>query len=371
MYLRSITLKNFRTYKAESLTFHERFNLIVGDNAQGKTNLLEAVYLLCKFRPFKQVKNEELIRLGSPSAGVKGEIEAENGLNEIHISITPRGKNVRVNGKVLYNLSSYRGKFNVVLYLPSNLSIVKGSPSVRRRYIDNLIANLDPKHLSDIRAYYRTLGQRNRILSRSRTVLLSEVEIWDEKLSEVGARIVSRRLRAIEKLEKILKKIYATTSGVKSAIDVRYLPSYKIEGDIEGSLKKSLAEGFKKDKKRGHTTLGPHRDVITFYIDGKDTSSFASQGESKNLILALKATEISMYRTLKDKKPILLLDDITSELDRNRKNFLFNLLLSYSGQIFVTSTSEDEIPYSGEKRVFRVKEGRAEVLAPSTTKQDV
>lgn len=359
MYLRSITLKNFRTYLSESISFHRRFNLITGDNAQGKTNLLEAIYMLCNFRPFKQVGNLELITFGKEQSRIKGEIEAGNGLNEVHIALSGDGKNVRVNGKVVYNLARYSANFSVVLYLPSDLDIVKGSPSVRRQYIDTLISNLDMQHAKDVRTYYKTLGQRNALLSRGSKINADTMEVWDEKLAESGARITARRVKAIKKVEEVLKKIYDSTSGVSSDIEIAYSYSYDNTGNIQQSIKQGLKSRLEKDKKRGHTSVGPHRDVISFHLNGKDTSSFASQGESKNLVLALKATEINIYSSMKEEKPILLLDDITSELDRKRKNFLFNLLLSYTGQIFVTSTSEEEIPYKGERKLFRVENGRA------------
>lgn len=359
VYLRSITLKNFRTYLSESISFHKRFNLITGDNAQGKTNLLEAIYLLCNFKPFKQVGNEELISFGQDQARIKGEIEAANGLNEIHVALSGEGKNVRLNGKVVYNLSKYSGSFSVVLYLPSDLNIVKGSPSVRRQYIDTLISNLDPQHGKDSRSYYKTLGQRNALLSRGSKINTDTMEVWDDKLAEIGARVTDRRLKAIRKVGDVLKKIYDSTSGVNSSVEIVYSNSYRKTDGLKKSIRDGLQESLEKDKYRGHTSVGPHRDIISFYLNGRDTSSFASQGESKNLVLALKATEINIYSSMKEEKPILLLDDITSELDRRRKNFLFNLLLSYSGQIFVTSTSEEEIPYTGERKLFRVENGKA------------
>lgn len=359
MYLRSITLKNFRTYRSESVTFHSRFNLITGDNAKGKTNLLEAIYLLCNFRPFKQVRNDELITFSESLARIKGEIEAENGLNEVHITLSEKGKNVRVNGKVIYNIAKYAGRFNVVLYLPSDLNIVKGSPSARRQYVDNLISNLIPEHLKELRAYYKTLGQRNALLSKGSDRSRMTMEVWDEKLASLGAAIAGRRIKVIGRMREILAKIYNSTSGADSDLEIRYRKTYPDDGELRESIKKALDTSRREDMRRGHTTVGPHRDIISFAINGRDTSSFASQGESKNLVLALKATEISMYRSMKEEKPVLLLDDITSELDRNRKNFLFNLLLSYSGQIFVTSTSEDEIPYTGDKKLFRIENGRA------------
>ena len=361
MILKSITLKNFRTYKAQSLSFHKKFNLIYGNNAQGKTNLLESIYFLCSFRPFKQVKTEDLITFGENNAGIKGEIQSENDFNEIYISLVKGKKTVRLNGKIVYRLSKYVGRFNVVLFLPSDLRIIKGAPSIRRNYIDALISNLQIEHIKDLKDYSKTLSHRNAILSKSQNISESGLEVWDENLAEIGSRLVKRRINIIRTLKRELNNVYNSTSGVDSEINIKYRANYDMTGNISESIKSFLKTNFSKDKLRGYTSVGPHRDVITFSIDDNDASSFASQGESKNLVLAIKASEISLFEKYKGKKPILLLDDITSELDKNRKSFLFNLLEEYAGQVFVTSTAVDEIPYKGDKKVFEVTKGRAEI----------
>lgn len=362
MILKSISLKNFRNYGSQSLSFHKKFNLIYGNNAQGKTNLLEAVYFLCSFRPFKQVKTEELINFGEESAGIKGEIETSDDFDEIYISIAKGKKTVRLNSKVVYRLSKFVGKFNVVLFLPDDLRIVKGPPSVRRNYIDALISNLQVEHIKDLKDYSKALSHRNAILSKSKTINEFNLEVWDYKLAEIGSRLVSRRIKIIRALKKELNQVYNSTSGVSSNINIRYKANYDLSSDIYESIKSYLKSNFGKDKQRGFTSVGPHRDNITFTIDDNDASSFASQGESKNLVLALKASEISLFENFKGKKPILLLDDITSELDKNRKGFLFDLLKDYAGQVFVTSTAVDEIPYKGDKKVFKVTSGKAELV---------
>ena len=358
MVLRSLTLKNYRTYKSQSFSFHKNFNLIVGNNAQGKTNLLESIYFLCNFRPFKQTKNEELIAFGEPSAGLKGEIISNSSLNEIHINLIKGKKNVRINGKIIYNLSKYFGRFNVVLYLPSDLKIIKGSPQVRRQYFDALISSLSNEHLKDLKDYYRVLTQRNSLLSRGSKISDQSIGVWDDRLSEIGSRLVKRRMKTFRVLKDELNKLYSSTSGINSQIDIQYKTSYMGSKDIQTGIKNRLEGNYRIDLMKGHTTVGPHRDVIEIEIDGRNSYKYASQGESKNLVLALKASEISLYNSFTGKNPILLLDDITSELDRKRKGFLFGLLLDYEGQIFVTTTGVDEIPYKGEKKVFSIEKGK-------------
>ena len=189
------------------------------------------------------------------------------------------------------------------------------------------------------------------------------MEVWDTKIAEIGSKITQRRLKTISSLGAKLNELYNSTSGVNAKIDLVYKASYEKRGNHEASILNALKDNFKKDLERGHTTAGPHRDYIGFRIDGSDSTTYASQGESKNLVLALKAAEIFMYETVRGQKPILLRDDITSELDKNRKGFLFALLRDYAGQVFVTSTAADEIPYPGKKKVIRITKGRVQVIS--------
>jgi len=355
--LRSITLKNYRSYKTEIFTFHESFNLISGENAQGKTNLLEAIHLLCTLRPFKQVRMEELISFGETEGRIKGELESDSGLNEVHIILTKGGKTVKLNGKIVYDIPKLLGRFNVVTFLPADLDLIKGSPQDRRRYIDTLICNLKYEHLIDLKSYLRALTQRNALFLRG--VTRETLEAWDEQIAELGGKIVRRRIKLIERLEPLLEKNYRFISGLDTGIKIQYKPSFNLGNNLIEELKRELRSRFHIDKRRGHTSVGPHRDLPGFTIDGIDALVFASQGEAKTLALALKASEIELTRILLGKNPILLLDDITSELDERRRNFLYRLIEEYSGQIFVTATNPKEVHHKGEKKIFQIKVGRA------------
>ncbi len=360
MILKSLILRNFRSYASENFSFHERINVIYGDNAQGKTNLLEAIHLLLMFRPFKQVRFEELISFGSSECRIKGEVESEAGLDEVHVLLSGDKKTVKLNGKIVYKTSRILGRYNVVSFLPSDLELVKGSPQGRRRYIDALICALEPAHLRDLKLYHRSLLQRNAVLAKSQGLTPRALEVWDEKLAETGSLVVSRRLRYIEKIIPDLIRIYKLSSGDDADVDIQYRNSSGMSDNLEEGFRKELAARFEKDKRRGHTTFGPHRDLVGFTIRGRDASLFASQGEAKNLALALKASEIELVRSLIGKTPVLLLDDITSELDERRKGFLFGLLDDFPGQIFITSTSLGEVRLKGAMRTFHIRAGRAE-----------
>lgn len=359
MILKSLTLKNFRSYRAETFTFAERVNLIHGANAQGKTNLLEAVYFLLAFKPFKQVKHEELISFSAQECRIKGEIETSNGLDEVHIYLGGEKRTIRLNGKIVYKASNVLGRYQVVSFLPSDIELVKGSPQNRRRYLDGLISALEPEYLRYLKRYHRALSQRNAVLSKSPRLSPESLEVWDEKLAETGGKIVGKRKEYVTKMKSRVNKLYKLTSGIDADIDVIYTCTFETGKDPVSGLIAELKSNFEKDRKRGHTTAGPHRDLLTFNVSGKDASSFASQGEAKNLAFALKASEIWLIKDRLGKTPVLLLDDVTSELDDNRKKFIFRLLKDFSGQVFITTTSKKEIGYSGEMKEFLIKGGRA------------
>ena len=356
MILKSLTIKNFKSYNAETFSFSDGFNLIIGENAQGKTNLLEAIHFLLAFKPFKQLKSEEIISFGNKECGLKGEIESEAGYDEVHILVNESHKTIKINGKIVYKTSKVYGRYNVITFLPSDIELVKGSPQGRRKYLDSVISLVDYDHLGDLKLYQRALAQRNAVLAKSSSLTLDSIEVWDQKLAEIGSKVISRRLEYIDKIEPLISKIYRETSGLDQEISINYKSSIGISGDLKKAFEEKLKLSFEQDRRRFHTTLGPHRDQISFSISAKDAAAYASQGEAKNLALALKASEIEIVREEQGRTSILLLDDITSELDGNRKKFLFKMLQKFPGQIFITTTSIKEILYKGPIRVFRIKD---------------
>lgn len=357
MILKSLTLKNFKSYKAETFSFQDRFNLIIGENAQGKTNLLEAIHFLLRFKPFKPLRSEEIISFGATECRLKGEIVSDAGFDEINIFLDQNHKTLKLNNKIIYRTSQVSGRYSVVTFLPADIELVKGSPQVRRRFFDSIISSFDPLHLKDLKQYQRALSQRNAILAKNHSISYDRIELWDGQLVEKGSRIISRRLETINKMKPFLDEIYKNTSGTEQKAGVNYECGLELTKDVEQSFREGLRQNFEKDKRRLHTTAGPHRDKIAFTISEKDATVYSSQGEAKNLALALKASEIRIIQKIIGKTPVLLLDDITSELDSNRKKFLFRLLQEYTGQIFITTTSIKEILYKGQVRGFHIKGG--------------
>ncbi len=363
MVIKSLSLRNIRCYASEALTFHPGFNLIYGENGQGKTNLLEAAYMLCRFKPFRGVSSSEIIRFGQRSASLKGTVERDcNDLTEISIAFTAEGgKRVEVNGKRPAGLARKALDFEVVHFTPSEVDLAKGTPSLRRRYFDSIICGLVPSHLRDILDFQRVLRQRNSFLASGRATS-SGIEIWNGQMAETGGRIVQKRVRLVKRINREIDAIYRRICGENVRASVNYEPSFEFSGEKQGeisdSIRKMLENGFSRDMKARNTSAGPHRDKISLRIDEKDCALFASQGEARSVVLALKIAEISLYRAIKKENPIFLLDDISSELDSRRRKFLFDMLLDYPGQVFVTSTSASDILYRGERKKFHINAGR-------------
>lgn len=358
MQLKHLSLRNYRNYETLSLPFYPGFNVIHGRNAQGKTNLLEAIYLVCGMRPFSGAKNSELVRFGCEASLVKGEILSGNGLNEVHITVKKEGRHTRLNSKTVRSISQHFGRFKVVLFLPSDIEIVKGGLQARRNYLDSVISAVYPAHIKQLRDYQRAVSQRNHMLGSGEKMSSLSMELWDEQIAGIGADIVSRRVEMIKSFNRKLAEVYGEHGESDTSVRISYGFSFERKADLGEGIREALSRNFPSDRKRGHTTVGPHRDRVGFLLNGQDASRFASQGQSKNLVLALKASEIRLFKEHTGTNPILLLDDITSELDKKRRSFLFQTLSEFTGQVFVTSTDKNEIPRRGEFHSFFVDSGR-------------
>ncbi len=361
--IKSLSLRNIRCYVSEDLTFHPDFNLVCGENGQGKTNLLEAAYMLCRFKPLRGSSSSEIVRFGEQSSLLRGVIVRDSlETTEVSVQFTQKGgKKVDVNGKKPASLARKALDFEVVHFTPSEVDLAKGTPSLRRRYFDSIICGLVPSHFQDILDFQRVLRQRNSFLASGRATA-SGIEIWNRQIADTGGRIVQKRLRLVKRINREIDAIYRRICGRSIGASAHYEPSFEISGETHGeisaSIQKSLKSGFSSDIRAKHTSAGPHRDKISLRIDGNDCSLFASQGEARSVVLALKIAEIRLYQAIKKENPIFLLDDISSELDSRRRKFLFDMLLDYQGQVFVTSTSASDILYGGKKKFFHIDAGR-------------
>lgn len=337
----------------------KHFNLLHGFNGQGKTNLLEAIYLLGNPRSFRTSRLPEFIRHGSTQAVVYGEVESGGTVSQIRLSLEQAGRRVEIDQKGIKRASDLHGKLNAVVFSPDDTSMVKSGPEARRRYLDRAVYTGDIGYLHCWHEYHRILKQRNHLLkSPDKTGL----DVWTEKLAIAGAEVIERRQRYVMLLDMQLQQYYATISGGGETAGISYHPEGVHTADNDGILK-DLQQLFqrhaKSDERYGTTTAGPHRDDLTLSLDNRPLKAFGSQGQQKSFVLALKMAEMENLQTIFNEPPLLLLDDMSSELDAHRNSNLMNFLTTRDIQVFITTTEPSAalLATAAHCSVFRVENG--------------
>ena len=360
VYLRNVTYRNFRNYESLHLQFSEGVNLITGANAQGKTNILEGIYFLSTAKSHRTNRDDELIQRGKLWFYLKGQVSSKSLSNVVEITNTcGEKKRVRINGKTQERISSVISKINVVMFSPEDLSLVKGAPSERRRFLDILISRISLPYLHALQEYSLALRQRNELLKsiRDKRAAADSLDSWNTLLVKSGVEVIRQRILIVSELAELAKEKHKQLTSNREELYVEYRS--QLEGDssdIEGVYEKSLGSSVDSDIRRGSTSVGPHRDDLTFAIDGVDARKFGSQGQQRTGVLSLKLANLELIGKRLDEYPIILLDDVTSELDENRALFLFDLLSRISVQIFLTATSFDGLPVSFSDCEFFVVE---------------
>ncbi len=360
MRLQKITLASFRNLRKTELEPDARFTILYGNNGQGKTNLLEAVYLLGTLKSFRLAKNGEMMSWGAPFALLKGVVEHEGITKEIALVVERDGKRIRVDEKTITRPSDFFGSLNVVVFSPDEMAMAKGGPEVRRRYLDRAVFSGDPGYLPLFHDYSRILKNRNALLKKEDC---GELEVWSEKLAEAGARLVARRIDYLRAIEGLLLDFYHTIAGSGEEAGIAYRPHLLDRERIltEGAalLREGLTRTAGEERRTGATAVGPHRDDVEFLLNGKALKQYASQGQQRSFILALKMAEIEYLERKFSSPPILLLDDMTSELDRERNRNLMEFLKQKRMQVFITTTSLQNISLDGidTYRTFLVSDG--------------
>jgi len=364
MKLKKICICSFRNIDEAELFPEKRFNIIVGNNAQGKTNILESIYLLGTMKSFRMHKNSDLIKIGSTSSLVKGWVDRDGVVREISISVEPSGKKAKVDNKAVSKPSDFFGCLNMVVFSPEDIAMVRGLPESRRRYLDRAVFSGDVRYLSIHQEYYKILKNRN-ILLRSGTT--EGMDIWTESLAEAGSRLMLRRISYLEEISELLAEFYATISGLQEQAEVRYRSAatgmkfpFPTAEEVRQRLLDGLLKNSAEELRKGTTLVGPHRDDIDLCINGRVLKVHGSQGEQRSFILALKMAEIEYIRKRYGNPPVLLLDDMTSELDCDRNRNFMEFLKSKEMQVFITTTSTENLRLSetGNYTVFPVEGGR-------------
>ena len=355
MILKSLELSNYRNYESLHLQFDKGTNIFYGDNAQGKTNVLEAVYLSGTTKSHRGSKDKEIIRFGENESHIRTVVEKEDKEFQIDIHLRQnRTKGIAVNRVPIKKARDLFGILNIVVFSPEDLYLIKEGPQMRRRFMDSELCQIDKIYLSDLAKYNKVLIQRNKLLKDIpfKSELKDTLEIWDMQLIEYGKKIIDARKRFIEDLSPVVKDIHKKLTGEKEELIIRYEPDTSSE-ELEEKLNKSRT----KDLKFGSTSVGPHHDDITFIANDIDIRKYGSQGQQKTSALSLKLSEIKIVEKIIKDKPVLLMDDVLSELDSNRQNFLLNNI--DETQTIVTCTGLDEFIKNRFEidKIFEVKNG--------------
>ena len=338
MIIKSLELKNFRNYESLNVNFSEKNNIFFGDNAQGKTNILEAVYLCGTTKSHKGSKDKELIKLGEDESHIKMFIE-KNGIDrkiDMHLKLN-KTKGAAIDGIPIRKSAEIIGMINMVFFSPEDLGVIKNGPDLRRKFIDMELCQLDKIYLSNLEKYNKTLKQRNNLLKQINfnNSLKDTLDVWDEQLINYGSEIIKRRNEFIKELSEIVVGIHYKLSGNTEELSMVYEPDIIVDNYIN-----KIKENREKDIYSGNTSVGPHRDDICFLIKDTDIRKFGSQGQQRTSALSLKLSEIELVRKRIKDKPVLLLDDVLSELDRKRQT---HLLESIEGtQTLITCTGLEE-----------------------------
>ena len=338
MIIKSIELSNFRNYENLEIHFDHGTNILYGDNAQGKTNILEAAFLSGTTKSHKGSKDKEVIRFGCEEAHIRTVVEKNEKEYQIDMHLKTRSsKGVAINKLPIKKASELFGILNIVFFSPEDLNIIKNGPAERRRFLDSELCQLDKLYLSDLTKYNKILNQRNKLLKDIyfRPDLIETLPVWDAQLLDTGKRIIKRRKIFIEELNEIIGQIHSNISGGKEQLILKYEPNID---DI--FFEDELLKAKNKDLKLCQTTVGPHRDDMLFSVNDIDIRKFGSQGQQRTSALSLKLAEIEIVKKSIHNTPVLLLDDVLSELDSNRQNYLLNSISDI--QTIITCTGLEE-----------------------------
>jgi DNA replication and repair protein RecF len=363
MRVQALELRDFRNYEALSLTdLSPQVNIFVGQNAQGKTNVIESILLLAVGKSHRTNKDAELIRFESESALLQAVIERADRTLRLDLRLFGRGKKGRINGVEKRKMSDFVGTLNVVMFAPEDLQLIKGGPAQRRRFLDVEIGQVSPHYLYNLSQYQKVLAQRNNLLKDIAKKGTGEdlLAIWDEQLIAYGAKVIQKRLEFTAKLEAFAKDIHSRISGGKEELSFCYENSFEwsVDQDLEETFRQELQRKKKQDILRGTTSVGPHRDDLKVRIDGRAVDTFGSQGQQRTASLSMKLAEIELIRAEVGEYPVLLLDDVLSELDSQRQMHLIESM-GERVQTFITTTTTYGLEQFMQEQahVYRVQSG--------------
>ncbi|SEO40324.1 DNA replication and repair protein RecF [Amphibacillus marinus] len=366
MYIKNIKLQHYRNYHELALTFDDRINVIIGENAQGKTNLMEAIYVLGFSKSYRTSKDKELIQWEQSYAKIEGTVLKKHYQVPLEMQFSAKGKKAKLNHLEQRRLSDYIGALNLVMFAPEDLNLVKGSPQMRRRFIDMEIGQIKPVYIYHLGQYQKILKQRNHLLKelqRKKQHDLTLLSVLTEQLIEHASIIIEKRFSFLELLRQWAAPIHQGISQHKESLTINYdttidvLESYNKE-KIKHIYETTFSQNQRKEIERGTTLFGPHRDDLLFYVNNRNVQTFGSQGQQRTTALSLKLAEIELIKAEVGEYPVLLLDDVLSELDQHRQSHLLNTIQG-KVQTFISTTSVSDIKHETieQAELFYVENG--------------
>lgn len=360
MLINRISISEFRNIKQADIEFGRLFNIFYGANGQGKTNILEAIFFFGTLKSFRHAKNSEMITWNQKSSLLQCLVTDEKLQHELVISIEPHKKQVTVDGKTPARLVDYCSILPVVVFSPEELVMVDGAPEQRRRYLDRAIFSSNPGYLKIYHDYFRVLKQRNQLL---RSQNYSGLEAWTDQLVATGTRLILARRNYLEEQAGLFSLFYKAISASDEDGYLCYHPNSLPESgdpeEISRKLQSALSKSCRIERERGTTMNGPHRDDLGFFLNGKQISLHGSQGQKKSFVMAMKMAELEYLQRKNGVSPILLLDDMTAELDNKRVRHLVDFLEKKAMQVFITTTDTASVPIPEKScSVFQIESGR-------------
>ena len=349
MYIKSIKLNNFRNHENKYFELSPKTNVFYGDNAQGKTNILESIYFCSLGKSFRAKKDSELVMHEKEIASLEMEFTKNEREKKVNTVITNKNKKqIKINDIKITKMSELFGNVLIVLFSPEDIEIIKGDPSARRKFFDLLISQLKPSYMYLLQQYYKILEQRNNLLKRGKFQNISlELDIWDEKLIELDIAISKVRKEVVVLVEPIFKKYVNEFSKGKEEISIKY------KTQVNEEIKENIINKRTIDIERGFSSIGVHRDDYKFEINGESLENFGSQGQIKTAVLSLKLAQKEVIEEKLNEKPIMLLDDVMSELDKNRREYILTQIQDC--QIIITCTDIDDIKIKNDTKTFLIK----------------
>ncbi|MEL6342274.1 MAG: DNA replication/repair protein RecF [Myxococcota bacterium] len=356
MRLTRLSVSHWRNLPAATVVADARFIILHGDNAQGKTNLLEAVYVLAALRSFREHRPQRLIQHGHKETRIDGLVHGTSGSRRLQWRYGPNGRKILLDGSPPSALRDWFAPIRAILFCPEHTSIVRGGPTERRRFIDRARFTAQPAYLDLVREYQRAIKQKGALLRAPRRASDAELDVWDEQIADLGVRMAQQRLMIIDELRGPFQEMVAEISG-KDKVDL-VMHGVGIPGVTPGSLRDRLQQARRDERRRKMILIGPHRDDVGIRLNGRPARQYASQGQARSIVLALKLAELVAAKR-RNEAPLFLLDDLTSELDQRRRRKLVEILGGMESQVWITTTDPRYLGPLPDARTqpWRVAEG--------------